>query len=116
MDVRSFEDKNGATLAVVRPRDDASSQLGAEIIDLVHLPSGARPTPFAELNFEEVPRARALDCDTYNECLALAARVRWAGFHCRQCPKACEGARLAAGGEPHGSSAEREDAPIIRLR
>jgi hypothetical protein len=114
--VRSFEDSNGAPFAVVRPRDERSTEAGAEIIDLVHLPSGARPTPFAELDFEEVPRARVLDCDTYNECLELAARVRWAGFHCRQCPKACERTRLAAGGEPHGSSVEREDAPIIRLR
>jgi hypothetical protein len=106
--VRSFDDSSGSTVAIARTREDDSTE-GAEIIDLVQLPAGARPHPRAELDYEEVLEARALDCECYAACLAFAAHVHWRGFHCRRCPK------LAA-------RAERADNPaatpaaVIRLR
>ena len=80
----------GPTVAVSRVRTDTSRDDYAEIIDLVHLPRGTRPTPIAYLDYEEVPRCRALDCEFYQKCLEFAARVRWRSFHCRQCPQSCE--------------------------
>lgn len=63
------------------PRDDA------DVIDLVHLPTGTRPTPVAYLDYEEIARCRVMECEHYQTCLAFAAEVRWRSFHCRQCPK-----------------------------
>jgi len=82
--VRSFDDLKGAALAVAR---EDERREGAEIIDLVHLPVGARPQPRAELDYEEVEDARLMHCASYNDCLAFAASVRWQGFHCRRCPR-----------------------------
>jgi hypothetical protein len=67
--------------------DHAADDDSADVIDLVHLPHGTRPTPFASLEYEEVQRCRVLDCGTYAACLAFAARLQWPSFHCRQCPK-----------------------------
>jgi hypothetical protein len=100
----------------VRSREVPAIEVGAEIIDLVQLPSGARPTPFAELSYLEVPRARAMDCDTYHDCLSLAARVHWVGFHCRQCPKYVPNARILNAPAVDPDDDERPDAAIIRLR
>jgi len=58
----------------------------AEVIDLVQLPRRARPVPFAELDFDEVPGARAMDCGSYQQCLAFVANVKWRSFSCRRCP------------------------------
>ena len=58
----------------------------AEVIDLVRLPVGARPVPYAGLEYEEVPASRHLDCDTYGACLDFVASIRWVGFSCRRCP------------------------------
>lgn len=66
------------------PNDDGEL---AEVIDLVQLPLGARPTPLAYVDWEEVPRVRVLSCDSYQRCLGFVARVRWKSFHCRQCPR-----------------------------
>src|SRR5439155_21395181 len=112
LDVSSFDKRNGA-LAVIRLRDESPAAPGAQVIDLVHLPPGARPLPYAELDFEEVPGARALDCDTYHECLSLAARVQWRGFHCRRCPKF-----LGLPARPEGAKSDDDDdsgAPVIPL-
>lgn len=122
--MRSFRDSAGFTLAVAVERREANAdEEGAEVIDLVHLPTGARPTPFASLEYEEVSRCRVLDCSTYNDCLEFAARLRWPSFHCRQCPK------YVAGTEAEPTAARRErpahrrlsgasgpDASIIKLR
>jgi len=80
----------------------------AEVIDLVHLPPGTRPTPVAYLDYEEISRCRVLECEHYQRCLAFAAEVRWRSFHCRQCPKNPD--RI-------GADPEREDrtATVIRL-
>ena len=59
----------------------------AEIIDLVQLPIGARPTPLAWVDWDEVPVLRILDCESYQRCLGFASQVRWKSFHCRQCPR-----------------------------
>ena len=56
------------------------------VIHLTLLPSGARPIPFAALDYEEVPAARDLECDAYGRCLEFVANARWVGFSCRQCP------------------------------
>jgi hypothetical protein len=72
---------HSSTLALARePVEDA------EIIDLVRLPTGTRPTPVAYLDYEEISRCRVMDCEHYTTCLAFAAEVRWRSFHCRQCP------------------------------
>lgn len=73
-------------LAIPRPAPNDDGEL-AEVIDLVQLPHGARPTPLASVDWDEVPRLRAMSCDSYHRCLGFAARVRWKSFHCRQCPK-----------------------------
>ena len=84
--VRSFDGHSGSKVAIARVREEEASD-GAQIIDLIQLPSGARPMPRAALDYEEVSDARALDCGAYAECLNFAARVHWIGFHCRRCPK-----------------------------
>jgi hypothetical protein len=76
----------GSTLAVARSKTDARRQ-DADIIDLVQLPRGTRPTPIAYLDYDEVQTRRQMDCDYYQSCLSFAARVRWKSFHCRQCPQ-----------------------------
>lgn len=93
----------------MRTRDDDAP--GADIIDLVQLPSGARPHPRAELEYDEVEEARLLHCASYSECLEFAASVQWRGFHCRRCPRfnATEVVSPIAG--PSGTLA-----PVIRLR
>jgi hypothetical protein len=90
-------------------RPDAS-----EVIDLVHLPPGTRPTPFASIDYEEVYRCRVLDCGTYNACLAFAARLQWPSFHCRQCPKYAFIDGVAC--ELDGDEAQGPDAAVIKLR
>lgn len=73
-------------LAVPRPSHPEDEHL-AEVIDLVQLPHGARPTPLASVDWEEVPRLRVLACESYHRCLSFVAEVRWKSFHCRQCPR-----------------------------
>lgn len=73
-----------ATAFARRPRNPRED---ADVIDLVHLPSGTRPTPVAYLDYEEIARCRVMECAHYQTCLAFAAEVRWRSFHCRQCPK-----------------------------
>ena len=76
---------SGRALLPVRRRPEEDE--GAEIIDLVQLPRGTRPTPVAYLDYEEVERCRKLDCLHYQSCLEFVARIRWKSFHCRQCPQ-----------------------------
>lgn len=98
--------------ALDRERNEASmpedDEGGATIINLALLPAGAHPMPFAELDVEEVPSARHLDCDDYGGCLDFAAHVRWRGFHCRRCPRFSSQAPLPSGHD-------RPLAPVIRL-
>lgn len=101
-------------------RSDPLLRDQAEVIDLVHIPAGTRPTPFAGLDYDEVMRCRVLDCGTYSDCLNFAARLQWPSFHCRQCPKyvfepstasqmeRARRARLALASGP--------DASVIKLR
>ena len=96
-----------ALLPVRRPNDDGG---GAEIIDLVRLPRGTRPTPVAYLDYDEVERCREMECGYYQSCLEFAARVRWKSFHCRQCPQNAH--RLHADHEPALSG---EGAAVIKL-
>lgn len=84
--MRSYDELKNAALAVTRAREDDTRE-GAEIIDLVQLPGGARPHPRAELEYDEVDEARALHCPSYSACLEFAASVHWRGFHCRRCPR-----------------------------
>jgi hypothetical protein len=86
--------------------------LGAEVIDLVHLPSGTRPTPIAYLDYDDVDRCREMDCVYYNQCLSFTARVRWSSFHCRQCPQY----KLMRGERVHEGSNEQGPAQVIKLR
>ncbi|MCA9553791.1 MAG: hypothetical protein KC933_27375 [Myxococcales bacterium] len=72
------------SFALSRDRQDDDE---AEIIDLVHLPRGTRPTPIAYLDFEEVERLRVMSCGFYQDCLTFAAEVKWRSFHCKQCPE-----------------------------
>ena len=75
-------------LAVPRPPKGGEQQGElAEVIDLVQLPLGSRPTPIAYLDYEEIQRTRVLSCGSYQRCLSFAAQVRWKSFHCRQCPQ-----------------------------
>lgn len=111
--MRSFKDREGVTIAVAKERDRPSACAGAEVIDLIQLPSGSRPRPFAELEIDEVPRSRSLSCDRYDDCLSFAAHAKWRGFSCRTCPRF----RLGAEGRPEDAEAplaERGGA-IIRL-
>ena len=73
-------------LAIPRPPSSDDAEL-AEVIDLVQIPLGARPTPVAYVDWEEVPRLRVLECESYQRCLSFVAQVRWKSFHCRQCPR-----------------------------
>ena len=78
----------------------------AEIIDLVKLPVGARPVPYAGLEYEEVPASRYLDCDSYGACLDFVASIRWVGFSCRRCPfNTPEAEEVAEDGLPAQSGA-----------
>jgi hypothetical protein len=87
----------------------------AEIIDLVHLPRGTRPTPIASIEYEEVGRCRVLDCEHYARCLAFAASVHWKSFHCRQCPEHPDRrARAVSPPTPPGGSARGP--VVIKLR
>lgn len=83
------------------------------VIDLIQLPSGSRPRPFAELEIDEVPRSRSLTCSRYDECLSFAAHAKWRGFSCRTCPRF----RLGAGAPEEGAEAEalERGAAVIRL-
>lgn len=58
----------------------------AEVIHLHVLPRGARPMPFAPLDYAEVPNSRQLCCPGYNRCLEFVASIKWQGFSCRRCP------------------------------
>lgn len=103
--VRSFDDGKRSTLALSRDRDGEAKDRGAEVIDLVYLPSGARPNPRAELDYEEVEEAREMDCANYGQCLAFAAAAHWKGFHCRRCPVSCGTAGTDSEGAPQGGLA-----------
>lgn len=81
------QSSQASTLALARDRHQRRTSDSAEVIDLVHLPRGTRPTPIAYLDFEEVSRLREMDCEHYQGCLTFAAEVRWRSFHCRQCPE-----------------------------
>jgi hypothetical protein len=113
--VRSFRDSSGFTLAVAVERREEPATDEAEVIDLVQLPPGTRPTPFASIEYEEVNRCRVLDCGAYATCLNFAARLQWPSFHCRQCPRYTFDSReleLARARERAGAP----DARIIKLR
>ncbi len=81
-EVSRFHPSN-SVFALRREGDDDQ----AEVIDLVQLPRGTRPTPIAYLEVEEVDRCRVLSCAHYAACLQFAAQVSWKSFHCRQCPQ-----------------------------
>ncbi|HJL42980.1 MAG TPA: hypothetical protein RMG48_16870 [Myxococcales bacterium LLY-WYZ-16_1] len=99
---------SGGTLPLFRNRPGSRPSDEAEVIDLVRLPAGTRPTPVAYLDFHEIQACRVLTCEHYQTCLNFAAEVRWRSFHCKQCPKHPD--RRAAG------AAEGTEAPVIRLR
>lgn len=84
--VTTSSNRGSSTLAVTRTSERATER-SAEVIDLVQLPAGTRPTPIAYLDYDEVSTRREMDCEYYQACLSFAARVRWKSFHCRQCPK-----------------------------
>lgn len=112
--MRSTEDPGGAS--VLEGHDESAAdrrQGGAEIIDLIYLPVGARPQPAVELDYEEVLEARALDCASYNACLCFAAKVHWRGFSCRRCPKFLQRGDEA---EPAATQVGGGLAAVIRLR
>ncbi len=108
--MRSVDELRHSALAVTRARDDERTE-GAEIIDLVQLPCGARPHPRAELEYDEVDEARALHCPSYSACLEFAASVHWRGFHCRRCPRFNDAEAVSPMPQASGTLA-----PIIRLR
>lgn len=90
------------------PRTETGASRLAKVIDLALLPSGARPIPFATLDFDEVPETRRLGCRDYAGCLQFAASVHWQGFSCRRCPRyAFESA------EPPEATAK--DAPLASI-
>lgn len=99
---------SGGTLPIFRSRTRSRNSDEAEVIDLVRLPAGTRPTPVAYLDFQEVKSCRVMECEHYQTCLNFAAEVRWRSFHCKQCPKHPD--RKTPGAEPS------VPASIIRLR
>ncbi len=111
--MRSFKDREGVTIAVAKGRDRLPAGEGAEVIDLIQLPSGSRPRPFAELEIDEVPRSRSLSCDRYDECLGFAAHAKWRGFSCRACPRFPRG--VVAEPEARETAALENGAAVIRL-
>jgi hypothetical protein len=116
--VKSFRDPNGFTLAVAEKRVETAAD-EAEVFDLVQLPQGTRPTPFASIELEEVNRCRVLDCEAYNTCLSFAARLQWPSFHCRQCPQYQESGTRRVGpryGSLELDGDEAPDARVIKLR
>lgn len=117
--MRSFRDSDGLTLAVALERGEQPED-HASVIDLVQLPPGSRPLPFALLEYEEVSRCRVLSCGSYDECLSFAARVQWVSFSCRQCPKYRAGTQrtLAIGADDDGTArvGPRPAGAIIKLR
>lgn len=119
--MRILNGPDRSTLARTREPEQGADE-GAEIIDLVQLPIGARPMPRVELEPEEVDDARALDCENYNGCLAVAAQAKWPGFHCRRCPtfdrilaEPREARRMRMALQEQ-TDAARPLAPVIRLR
>ena len=102
----------GKSFALSRDQDRRRDDDEAEIIDLVHLPRGTRPTPIAYLDFEEVERLRVMRCHFYQDCLTFAAEVKWRSFHCRQCPE--NPARASQGVEDEGL--RDGTAAVIKLR
>lgn len=119
--MKSFRDPNGFTLAVAEKRVETPAD-EAEIFDLVQLPQGTRPTPFASIELEEVNRCRVLDCASYSTCLSFAARLQWPSFHCRQCPHYQEsgtrknGPRYGTFEMEEDDGVEAQDARVIKLR
>lgn len=107
----SERQNGGSTLALSRQPHERPSRDSAEIIDLVRLPRGTRPTPIAYVDFEEVERLRVLDCEHYQSCLAFVAEVRWKSFHCRQCPKNPD--RIGTTDEVDAETGETGGAKII---
>ncbi len=104
----------GSTLAVSREKLGGARRHDADVIDLVQLPRGTRPTPNAYLDHDEVETRREMTCDYYHACLSFAARVRWKSFHCRQCPQHPERAGQAAPVEI--DEEDRVEAAVIKLR
>lgn len=113
LSVASERQSNGSHLALSRQRHERREPDGAEVIDLVHLPRGTRPTPIAYLDFEEVERLREMGCEHYQSCLTFAAEVRWRSFHCRQCPE--NPARKALASEQEAAPSPAAAAKIIEL-
>lgn len=109
--VTGHSNRDGSTLAVTRGKA-VSRQQDADIIDLVQLPRGTRPTPIAYLDYDEVQTRRQMDCDYYHACLSFAARVRWKSFHCRQCPQHPE----RVDDRPHEVEESNAEAAIIEFR
>lgn len=100
---------SGGTLPLFRTRPGRARAVDeAEIIDLVRLPTGTRPTPVAYLEYGEIASCRVMGCEHYQTCLTFAAEVRWRSFHCKQCPKHPDRR------EPDSGAAN--DASVIRLR
>jgi hypothetical protein len=110
--MRSFEDDEGVTVAVAQGRE-AIEAGGAQIIDLIQLPSGSRPRPFAGIEVDEVQAFRLMDCDDYGACLSFAARVRWRSFSCKTCPRFVQARRAAQHDDATGAA---NLAAVIRLR
>lgn len=103
-----------STVALARPRDEYPSEDSADVIDLVHLPRGTRPTPIASVHFEEVERLRVLECEDYQGCLTFVSEVKWRSFHCRQCPKNPD--RIGAQSAQEEVRAAGQNASVIKLR
>ncbi len=101
------------TVAVAKERERSPAGDGAEVIDLIQLPSGSRPRPFAELEIDEVPRSRSLSCDRYDDCLSFAAHAKWRGFSCRTCPRFRLGTPVRP--EDEDVAAAQSGAAVIRL-
>ncbi len=47
---------------------------------------------------------RQLECERYDECLAVAVRAGWRGWGCDSCPLASVAAGSGAANEPGASS------------
>ena len=104
------EHGNDAPLLDRDPPRPAERPLLASVIDLTHLPTGARPMPFAVLDYDEVSYVRRLDCGWYGRCLDFVAHIKWAGFSCRRCP-------LQAGQRDDAEASDAEPvATVIHLR
>ena len=58
----------------------------AQLIEVDRLLKGPNPLPFVNVrNPEAVDEVRKLGCLHYNDCLTIAFRRDWEGFHCNSC-------------------------------